>query len=302
MKLNNNELEKLAKKLHWSLEESKTAINELSERACIANYIEVIKICLEFKDKERRWDEILKFLLEISYQDLSTLIYDQLLNPDPCFDVVVTFNTADENNSSSKLYEYHGKKSFLFRSTYLELHGPLVGYKTHKTEIPLLDSYYLCYDFLDRIVNKKYREGLDVESLLLEIVSRVGFMAFEIEVFKKKSIEYSSRPSMNHFATRLARAIAEPMDKKEITQRGYWLTYVLVERVRHKYGLRGAFRRIGQVTGQKTNSIQPRYFDRKKKAKEEGISLNEIIVRFYLQKPLIEIEQKLQEQDINQET
>jgi len=100
-------------------------------------------------------------------------------------------------------------------------------------------------------------------------------------------------------ANRLARAIASPLDKKEITQMRYWLNYVIIERIREEYGLRGAFRKLAEVAGQKYNSIQPRYWDRKKIAKNESITLDDIITKYSLQKPILEIEQKLQEMSVD---
>jgi hypothetical protein len=151
----------------------------------------------------------------------------------------------------------------------------------------------------DKLLKIKFRQGLNSESLLLDIVSRVGFRAFEITCLKSEAVFYSAVPYLNEKATRLAKAIASPIDKKEITQKGYWLNYVVIERNREQYGLRGAFRTLAKVTGQETSSIHSRYFGRKKIAKKEGLTLEDIINIYSLQKLILEIEQKLQKMSVN---
>jgi len=54
---------------------------------------------------------------------------------------------------------------------------------------------------------------------------------------------------------------------------------------------RGAFRKLAEVTGQKYNSIQPRYWDRKKIAKNEGLTLDDIITKYSLHRLIDEIEE-----------
>ena len=72
---------------------------------------------------------------------------------------------------------------------------------------------------------------------------------------------------------------------------GYWLNYVVIERTRGQYGLIGAFGKLAEITGQKVNSIQPRYWDKKKIVKKEGLTLDDIINQYSLHKPIFEIEE-----------
>jgi hypothetical protein len=153
----------------------------------------------------------------------------------------------------------------------------------------------LCYEYLNLLLKTKFfRERANFESLLLDIVSRVGFKAFNIDILKDNAVMYSSFPFYYQKASRLARAIASPLDKKEITQTNYWLNYVIIERNKEQYGVRGALRKLAEVTGQKYNSIQPRYWNRRKIAKEEGLTLNYIVTKYALHKYIEDIEQQLQ--------
>ncbi len=163
---------------------------------------------------------------------------------------------------------------------------------------PYVTNVLLSYEYLDRLLRIKDRES-DSESLLVDIVSRVGFEAFDIDFLKYIAASYSSIPLYNQKATRLARAIASPLDKKEITQSSYWLTYVIIERIRGKYGLLGAFRKLAELTDKKFDSIKPRYFGRKKIAKEKGLTLDDIITKYSLHRQIDKIEQELQEMSVN---
>jgi len=130
----------------------------------------------------------------------------------------------------------------------------------------------------------------------LDIVLRVGFRAFKIDFLKYTAASYSSLPFYTQKVNRLARAIASPLDKKEITQMRYWLNYVIIESIRDEYGLLGAFRKLAEVTDQKYNSIRPRYWNKKKIANKEGLTLDDIITKYSLQKQIyeMELEQQLQ--------
>jgi len=294
MQVTTKKIKDASEKLNWNLTETEAAISELLKTESITNLTEVIAICLKHSDKERRWNELLTYLLEYEYNDLTNVISTQLQNPDPCFDVFVTFNTTDEDSAASKLYELHGKKSFLIRDMYFGLYNPLIQYKTRKNDA-MYDSYHLCYEFLDHLVNKRNNEGADIHLLLVELLSVVGFSAFQIDAFKDLAASYSSGLANKDKASSLSKAISEHLKNKENTQKQYWLTYVSVERAREKYGLRGSFKKIAEVTNEKFNTIQPRYFDRKKIATNEDLKINEIITKYSLQQPLLEIEQKFKE-------
>ena len=76
--------------------------------------------------------------------------------------------------------------------------------------------------YLDRLLRKKNQE-FDSDGLLLDIASRVGFRAFNINFLKSMASTYSLFPYYKEKASQLARVIAKPLDKKGITQSTYWL-------------------------------------------------------------------------------
>ena len=187
MKLNKKEIKSIANKFQWSAKEAEAATKEFLDTPSITNSEEILKICVKHDNSEDRKNNLFKNLYDTTYDSLLELVCKQILNPDPCFDVVVAFNAA-ELGHASELYELCGERSFLFRLGYGRLPKPpfIELYETDYFD-PMSDVYSLCYDFLDIIVNMKSKyEGFDVESFLLEVVSRVGFMAFEIDVFKTK--------------------------------------------------------------------------------------------------------------------
>jgi hypothetical protein len=68
--------------------------------------------------------------------------------------------------------------------------------------------------------------------------------------------------------------------------------HALVEKLKGEYGVRGAFREVGKQLNERASPIQRRYFDMKKQAHKQGLSLDEIIKKYYLQKFLEDIIKK----------
>jgi hypothetical protein len=294
-KLLKSDIKLIADKFEWSEKVAKSAIKEFLETPSFANSEEILRICIDADNPEDRKNNVFENLFNTHYDNLVELVCNQIVNTDPCFDILAAFNSTELKNLSGVFKtianQVLNEASFLQRM-------PVRTYNPNNYLAPYVTNVLLCYEYLDRLLRIKYQE-FDSDSLLLDIVSRVGFRAFNIDFLKYKAASYSSLPFYNQKANRLARAIASPLDKKEITQRGYWLTYVIIEKIREEYGLRGAFRKLAELTDDKFDSIQPRYFGRKKIAKKEGLTLDDIIIQYSLQKSILEIEQKLQEMSVN---
>lgn len=292
--LSKSDIKLIANKFQLSEKVAISAIKEFLETPSFANSEEILRRCIDADNPEDRKNNVFESLFNTHYDNLAKLVCNQIVNTDPCFHILAAFNSTELKNLSGifKTIANH----VLYKASFLQ-RMPVRTYNPSYLA-PYVIHVLLCYEYLDRLLRKKYQE-FDSDSLLLDIVSRVGFRAFNIDFLKYIAASYSLFPFSNEKATRLARAIASPLDKKEITQMGYWLNYVIIERTKKKYGLRGAFRKLAEVTGQKTNSIQPRYWHRNKIAKKEGLTLDNIISQYSLQKPILEIEQKLQEMSVN---
>jgi len=294
-KLTKSDIRLIADKFEWSAKEAKNAVKEFLETPSFANSEEILRICIEADNPKDRKNNVFDSLFNTHYDSLVEFVHNQIDNSDPCFDILAAFNSTELKDSSKKFKastnQGRYEASFLQRM-------PVRTYNPNNYLAPYVTNVLLCYEYLDRLLRIKDRESYS-ESLLLDIVSRIGFRAFNIDFLKHIAASYSLIPLYNQKANRLARAIASPLDKKEITQRAYWLTYVIIERIRGEYGLRGAFRKLAELTDEKFDSIQPRYFGRKKIAKEKGLTLDDIIHQYSLRKQIYEMEQKLQEMSVD---
>jgi len=286
-KLLKSDIKLIADKFQWSEKVTKGAIKEFLETPSFANSEEILRICVDADNPKDRKNDVFESLFNTHYDNLVKFVCNQIVNSDPCFDILAAFNSTELKDSVSA---NQGR----FEASFLQTMPVRLFNKSYLA--PYVTNVLLCYEYLDGLLRRKHQ---DFDSLLLDIVSRVGFRAFYIDSLRYIASSYSSFPYSNEQATRLARAIAKPLDKKEITQMGYWLNYVVIERNREQYGLRGAFRALAKVTGQEATSIHSRYFGRKKIAKEEGLTLEDIISKYSLHRLIDEIEQKLQEMSVN---
>ena len=249
-----------------------------------------MRICIDANPEERN-GKVFESLVNTYCDDLVKHVCNQIDRPDPCIEILAFFIISEPKSPPikfTKIPTKHFGATFSFRKIkpeHIEVNPAL--------RRNLVGS--LCYEYLNLLLKTKFfRERANFESLLLDIVSRVGFKAFNIDILKDNAVMYSSFPFYYQKASRLARAIASPLDKKEITQTGYWLNYVIIERNKEQYGVRGALRKLEEVTGQEYNSIQPRYWERKNIAKKEGLTLDDIITKYALHKYIEDIEQQLQ--------
>jgi len=294
-KLTKSDIKLIADKFQWSEKEAISAIKEFLEAPSFANNEEILRICIDADNPEDRKNNVFESLFNTHYDNLAKFVCNQIVNIDLCFHILADFNSTELKHLSG-VFETIANQ-VLNEASFLQK-MPVRTYNPNSYQAPYVIHALLRYEYLDRLLRKKHQE-FDSDSLLLDIVSRVGFRAFNINFLKYTASSYSLFPYLKEQATRLAGAIASPLDKKEITQMGYWLTYVIIERIKEEYGLLGAFRALAKVTGQKATSIHSRYFGRKKIAKKEGLTLDDIITKYTLHGLIEEIEQKLQEMSVN---
>ena len=270
----------------WSAKDARSAIKEFLEKPSFANSDEILRICIDANPGERK-EKIYESLLNTHCDDLVKHVCNQIDRPDPCFHILAFFIISEPKSPPikfTKIPTKHFGATFSFRKIkpeHIEVNPAL--------RRDLVSS--LCYEYLDLLLK---RQGLNRESLFVDIVSRVGFKAFNIDILKDNAVMYSTFPFYYQKASRLARAIISPLDnRKEQIQRGYWLNYVLIERNKGKSTIRKTLDKLAKATGQKYNSIQPRYWEKKKIAKREGLTLNDIINKYALDEYIEDIERKL---------
>lgn len=296
--LSKSDIRLVANKFQWTENEAKNATMEFLQTPSFANSEEILKICIDSTTPDDRKDKIFESLYNTSYDNLVEHVCNQIINPDPCFDILAVFNGIElKNLSLCKKYNFDEQQ---FEGSFLLRNIELLDVDNNNTYITdMIEASHIVYSlscsYLNTLLEKKFEQDVSIiESTLQDIASIVGFRAFTIDILLNEAISYSDIPCLNSKAIQLAKAISSPLDKKDKTQQGYWLIYVVVERTKKKYGLRGAFRKLAELTSQKPNSIQPRYFDRKKIAKKEGLTLDDIIIQYSLDKSIIEIESKLE--------
>jgi len=294
-KLLKSDIKLIADKFQWSEKVAKGAIKEFLEVPSFANSEEILRICIDADNPKDRKNNVFKSLFNTHYDDLAKFIGNQIVNIDPCFHLLADFNSTELKHLSGVFKtianQVQNEASFIQRM-------PVRTYNPNSYQAPYVIHALLRYEYLDRLLRKKNQE-FDSDALLLDIASRVGFGAFNINTLRYIASSYSLFPYYKKKANRLARAIASPLDKEEKTQSGYWLNYVVIERNREQYGLRGAFRALEKITDQKATSIHSRYFDIKKTAKKEGLTLDDIITKYSLQGQIDEIEQDLREMSVD---
>jgi len=278
-----SEITKIANKLGWEFKETKEAAKKLlQEKSIVKDWKEYLRICVEAENPGERWQNVRANLYsQLPEKDLAEIICDWLFHPDPCFSVWAFFNMADRCMEDiiyiPLLGDLHKRKSFLLNLSEISL---------TPTEVT---SKLLCDQFLSSvIIAKNILEGLNRHSLLRKVVSRVGFMAFNITIFRSDASWYALDPQENLSAKELAGTLKEKyISNTNETERKYWLYFVLVETLSKDYGLRGAFRKVAKRLYSSDKTIQRRYFEMKKKFKERkskqtDFDIRNITAEFYL--------------------
>ncbi|MCH7535983.1 MAG: hypothetical protein IH948_09655 [Bacteroidetes bacterium] len=252
------EITKLAEKLIWKDKETRLAIRELKKAGSRVDCKKLLKICIDTNIPDERLFNLTEYIHQSLEEDTVDIICDFLASPDPCFNVLTLFNFADIKSSDelrSLFYRYDKKsneyielkKTFLRDDLHLDLFPGYFKYKTLRGDWRI-DTYRLCYESLDMFINMKGLDNkVDIELLLLDVVERVGFVAFEIEAFRNLAALYSYFPIGNNKAETIASIISYPSSKIKVTQRKYWLIYVLVEKFKEKFGVRGSYREVAKM-------------------------------------------------------
>lgn len=290
-----SDIKLIAGKFQWSEKVAKGAITEFLETPSFANSEDILRICVAADNPKDRKSNVFESFINTYYDDLVEHVSNQIVNLDPCFHILAAFNSIDLKDLSvvfktiADLVQNEG--SFIQRM-------PVRTYNPNEYQAPYVIHTLLRYEYLDRLLRKRNQE-FDSDALLVDIASRVGFRAFNIDYLQYIASSYSLYPYNREKANRLARAISSPSYKKEETQEAYWLYYVMIERIKEKYGLRGAFKELAKLTGQKSNSIHSRYFGRKKIAKSKGLTIDNIIAKYSLQERIDKIEQEFQEMSVD---
>lgn len=289
------EITKLAEKLLWEERGTRLAIRELKKAETRIDCNNLLKICIDTNSPDKRLFKLTEYFHKSLKEDAVDVICNFLISPDLCFNVLTLFNFADIKSSDelrSLFYRYDNKtkkdielkKTFLRDDLHLSDYPAYFKYKTLRGDWRI-DTFQLCYEFLDMFVNMKRLDGgVDIELLLLDVVERVGFVAFEIEAFRNLAAIYSYSPTEYKKAETIASVISYPSSRIEVTQRKYWLMYVLVEKLRGNFGVRGSYREVAKMLSTTSGTVGTRYTEQSKIANCQNLDIDEIIENNYLQK------------------
>lgn len=304
--LKKNELKRLAKKLNWEIDETEAAVKEYLELPSLVNGEELLRILMTTNNAKERSGEVIVFLLRKlsdkikTRTDLIEVICD-ILNIDCCFHALSIFNRQDILKPKSKKMS----KSFLVKELLSSLSSQSMINKLKPGQRKFLEPEELAYRFLDTFVvtlvmveseetNKRIGEPGVWWNIIIDVVGRVGFKAFNITIFKNfvtLAAELTYVPAYERYLERLIEALNDPFfNKTEMTKKRYWFIYVLVEGLREKgLGLRESFRRANKLLNIPRGTIQTRYFEIKKEVKVKKLSLKHIIREHHLYRSLNEV-------------
>lgn len=287
-----NEIRKIANKFGWKMREAGFAVKELCESHSIVDCEELLRIVMNTQDPFERWVRAQNFLNKYFILDehldkdkLVELICDLLDRGDPCFEVLTLFNAFDSilsrlNEDPKKIIRFPGdKKSFLdWRWTL----NPRAVFRD-RDKLPQVESLFfpneVTWKFLDRLLHQRKIFGMYISnlgSLLIEVIARVGFLAFNIQIFREYVTFYSGDPTKREELLELVNALNDPfLDRTKNTERKYWLFFLLVEKLKREYGVRGAFREVGNRLNVSPGLVHGQYYVKKKAAKKQFLKKKE---------------------------
>lgn len=282
-----NQIIKIANKLGWEAQETETAVIKLlKEKSIVKDWKTFFRICVQSENPEKRGTRVREYLHSLPIKkDLVETICDWLYNPDPCFHLPALFNMADTRKESRKSRFWHGElqraKTFILKPSLPLLAGAL-------SPDPLCDPAGLCDQFLTSFIMKPDRNGnIYIRPLLFAVIARVGFMAFNLTIFRHQASWYSLDPKKNIFAKELAGTLNETYkNNSKNTERKHWLYFALVEKLKEKYEFRVALGKAEKILHVPLETIEARYGERRRIARSKGLSINDIIREWYLTQPL----------------
>jgi len=283
----NNDLKVISKKLGWDYNVVEHSINKLIRDEVVSSdvfskkeIIEYLKICSESKDLRDRKNQIIKFLTSRQYKDIvKTIIY--FLQYDYVFTVLWHFfDYLDDNRIKGKYYKPSGKiisenaEAFYGLAFYCNF---LQDEIEHKKQIIL--------DYLIHESNWQSRDIPNIDKLILQLVSEIGFNVIRIESLKDYFLEgmVSNRDDFEHKVIKYLLFY-----KKKKTNKQRWRNYFLVNELKkRKYGTRESFRLVGRLYDKPDTSISRRYYEISKKIKDKELDVKESIQKLNLKNELI---------------
>ncbi len=308
--LKKNEIKKLGSKLGWKVAEVEFAVKVLGESRSIIDYREFLRICIEAKNPRERVEKVEQFLVKTVKGDLADAIC-KLLYIDPCFKALAFFNAYDLTHglkrdiSRFNIYFTEDKRSFLSWDYELILKIPK-GKKPSKNratpstpskpktyilfEVPIKYMSFedLTYKALDLLIRSRHHGTVqDMAELMLKVVSKVGFLAFNISMFRNLVTVYCYNPFYpeqgKETLKKLKDLFSPSLNRKEMIQKDYWFIYAAVTKLTKRgVGLRQSFRDLGKLLTKTAGTIQSRYFEKKKEAIRRNLSLNDVVDEYGL--------------------
>jgi len=198
-----------------------------------------------------------------------------------------------DSSASYKEMEYYSNPKFLLNS--IEEHIVTtqndISHDPEKLKHKFLDLYiqYLQNsNQLSTLFTESTTVFDDLKPLMRQVLKRVGYLAFNLEVFRKQINFFCKLPDLKESREFLEdiTEILSPSAKTKIshTRRKYWLWYVLINKLQEGgYGVRASFRKAVETLGESTEKgISKRYYDRQKIARKEELSIEKIISDKYL--------------------
>lgn len=300
--LRRTELNKISNRLKWDRKDTESAIKELRELSSIIDTYEFLKICVHSEDVDDRFEDVTQFLIDTLKNDPAETI-SNLLSIDPCFYAMAFFNLFDSLNKLEHelgldfTIDYKSFINWEYPLNYPEIWGDMLIKKRKEKTIFMEDiiPQKLTYRFLDEYVDH-YVRGLnyDLEKIITKVLTEKKLLALNIEYFRWNLCN-PFHNNKNLFNQILAISTDPLVSRKEITQGRYWFYYVLVEVLnkRKGYGLRESFRKVAKVLGESANTIQRRYFEKKKQAKTKSLKIDDLIMKHQFQLSLDEVLKKI---------
>ncbi|MDA2920783.1 hypothetical protein MYX76_15055 [Desulfobacterota bacterium AH_259_B03_O07] len=269
------QIKEIAIKLEWEIEEVLEAVNNLLKgESIIKDWNKFFKLCVDTKNPEERWERVRKSIYnQIPNNGLVESICKCLYFPDPCFTVCALFNMSDMKKGSSvmncnlayAIWRNHKER----KSFEIVVHCDRDTYWPHLFFEPALDSVTLCNHFFTWVICDKVKNR---QSILRDIVTRTGFLAFNINAFRVIASDFIFYPQKTSLAKQLARDFSQYLNNSSRKEREYWGYYVLCEKLR-EYGYKPmkSFEEVAirvEKSSRKKATIKTRYQERKRKLKE----------------------------------
>lgn len=263
----------IASNLGWELEEVSEALQKLKkEQTIISNWDSYFKLCTDSSVPEERFTKVTNLIYptlnRLNQDNLVSLICKWIYKPDPLFDVCAVFNLAYYKNAKGTLP--HWLRALQVEKTFVIKFNKLLP-GTFSLD-PLQDRFSLCDLVIDRVVSgKEVNNEFSVHSTMIEVINKIGFMAFNLSVFRTRSFYYSSDPSKRRFARSLSKTLMSVYANSERSEELYWQYFLYVEKLKEAgYSLKHAYQKVAMdlhSSEYKAGTIKARYNEKKKEFK-----------------------------------